>query len=85
MSLKIIIIEFASTCLGKDFQCMKCYLTFCCSCIKFVPEPEDSILLSTSLNIYRKFNHYSKALQLALQLNDLDLIREIFLSAKENP
>lgn len=54
------------------------------SCVKYVPEPEDSILLTTSLNIYRKFKHYSKALQLALQLNDLDLIREIFLSAKEN-
>ena len=57
---------------------------FCYSCVKYVPEPEDSILLTTSLNIYRKFKHYSKALQLALQLNDLDLIREIFLSAKEN-
>jgi len=55
-----------------------------CSCVKYVPEPEDSILLTTSLKIYRKFNHYSKALQLALQLNDLDLIREIFLSAKHD-
>ena len=52
--------------------------------MKYVPEPEDSILLATSLKIYRKFNHYSKALQLALQLNDFDLIRDIFLSAKEN-
>ena len=59
--------------------------SFYYSCVKYVPEPEDSILLTTSLKIYRKFKHYSKALQLALQLNDLDLIREIFLSAKENP
>lgn len=85
MSLKIIIIEFVSTCPGKDYDCVRFVLQPCYSCVKYVPEPEDSILLTTSLNIYRKFKHYSKALQLALQLNDLDLIREIFLSARENP
>ena len=81
----IIIIEFVSTCLGNALSvCVESLSVFYCSCVKYVPEPEDSILLTTSLTIYRKFNHYSKALQLALQLNDLDLIREIFLSAKEN-
>ena len=55
-----------------------------CSCVKYVPEPEDTILLTTSLKIYRKFDHYSKALQLALQLNDHDVIREVFLSAKHD-
>ena len=84
MSLKMIITESVSTCLGKHYVCVKLCVAFGYSCVKYVPEPEDSILLTTSLKIYRKFKHYSKALQLALQLNDLDLIREIFLSAKEN-
>ena len=54
-----------------------------CSCVKYVPEPEDTILLKTSLNIYRKFHQYSHALKLALMLNDSALIREIFLECPD--
>ena len=54
-----------------------------CSCVKYVPEPEDTILLKTSLDIYKKFNQYSHALRLALMLNDPALIREMFLECPD--
>ena len=49
------------------------------SCVKYVPEPEDSVLLHTALKIFRKFHCYPQALRLALMLNDLPLVKEIFL------
>ncbi len=53
------------------------------SCVKYVPEPEDSVLLKTTMSIYRKFNKYPQALRLALMLNDLDLSKEIFLECPD--
>ena len=49
------------------------------SCVKYVPEPEDSALLHIALKLYRKFNRYPQALRLALMLNDLPLAKEVFL------
>lgn len=51
--------------------------------MKYVPEPEDSVLLHTALKIYRKFECYPQALRLALMLNDLDLTKEIFLACPD--
>ncbi|XP_057297932.1 26S proteasome non-ATPase regulatory subunit 2-like [Hydractinia symbiolongicarpus] len=48
------------------------------SCVKYVPEPEDSQLLKCALDIYLKFNCFPEALNLAIQLNDIDLIKQIF-------
>ncbi|XP_019864481.1 PREDICTED: 26S proteasome non-ATPase regulatory subunit 2-like [Amphimedon queenslandica] len=56
------------------------YLT---SCVKYVPEPEDSTILKTSLQIYQKFHQYPHALRLALILNDSDEIRRIFLECPD--
>ena len=56
------------------------FLFFFCSCVSYVPEPEDSTLLKTALNIFRKFDHQPEAMKLAIQLNDVDLIKDIFLS-----
>ncbi len=53
------------------------------SCVKYVPEPEDSILLHTALKIYRRFRKYPQALRLALMLNDTYLIKEIFLECPD--
>ena len=55
-------------------------LISCYSCVSYVPEPEDSTLLKTALNIFRKFDHQPEAMKLAVQLNDVDLIKDIFLS-----
>jgi len=43
------------------------YLT---SCVPYVPEPENTTLLKTALDIFRKFDKFPQALRLALQLND---------------
>lgn len=48
--------------------------------MSYVPEPEDSTLLKTALNIFRKFDHQPEAMKLAIQLNDIDLIKDIFIS-----
>lgn len=54
-----------------------------CSCVKYVPEPEDTVLLRTALAVYRKFNKYPQALRLAMMLNDMQLVKEVFLECKE--
>ena len=51
-----------------------------CSCVSYVPEPEDSTLLKTALHIFRKFDRQPEAMKLAIQLNDVDLIKDIFVS-----
>ncbi|RXM95426.1 26S proteasome non-ATPase regulatory subunit 2 [Acipenser ruthenus] len=56
------------------------YLT---SCVSYVPEPENSALLKCALNIFRKFSRYPEALRLALMLNDMELVENIFTSCKE--
>ena len=57
------------------------YLT---SCVNYVPDPDDTKLLKTSLGIYRKFGRYPEAMKIAIQLNDIDLIKEVFLSCSES-
>ena len=56
------------------------YLT---SCVPYVPEPENTNLLKTALRIFRKFDQFPLAMRLALQLNDKELVEEIFLSCKD--
>ncbi|XP_044147030.1 26S proteasome non-ATPase regulatory subunit 2 [Bufo gargarizans] len=56
------------------------YLT---SCVSYVPEPENSSLLRCALSIFRKFNRYPEALRLALILNDMELVEDIFTSCKD--
>ena len=57
------------------------YLT---SCVPYVPDPENTNLLKTALRIFRKFEQYPQALRLALQLNEPQLVREIFLECKDS-
>jgi len=51
--------------------------------VPYVPEPENTTLLTTALEIFRKFERYPQALRLALQLNDSKLIQEIFMDCKD--
>ena len=53
------------------------------SCVPYVPDPENTTLLKTAVELYRKFNQYPQALRFAMQLNDIALIEEIFLSCKD--
>lgn len=56
------------------------YLT---SCVPYVPDPENTTLLTTALDLFRKFNQYPQALRLAMQLNNHTLIEEIFTSCPD--
>ncbi|XP_015516239.1 26S proteasome non-ATPase regulatory subunit 2 [Neodiprion pinetum] len=56
------------------------YLT---SCVPYVADPENSTLLHAALKLFRKFGQYPQALRLAMQLNDLTLIEDIFTSCKD--
>ncbi|XP_025834364.1 26S proteasome non-ATPase regulatory subunit 2 [Agrilus planipennis] len=62
------------------YQRVCLYLT---SCVPYVADPENTTLLQTTLLLLRKFNQYPQALRIAMQLNDHQLIEEIFLSCRD--
>lgn len=53
------------------------------ACVPFVPEPENETLMRTCLALFRKFEKWPQAMQMALKLNDLPSITEVFLSCSE--
>ncbi|TMW46881.1 hypothetical protein DOY81_008045 [Sarcophaga bullata] len=53
------------------------------SCYPYVPEPDNTIILETALQLSRKFNQYTQAMRLALMLNDMEKITEIFKETKD--
>ncbi|KAK2579619.1 hypothetical protein KPH14_011549 [Odynerus spinipes] len=57
------------------YQRVCLYLT---SCVPYVADPENTTLLQTAAKLYRKFGQYPQAVRLAMQLNDLPLIEDIF-------
>ncbi|CAG5116596.1 unnamed protein product [Candidula unifasciata] len=56
------------------------YLT---SCVPYVPDPENTVLLKCAVNLYRKFKQYPQALRFAMALNDMPLIEEIFFECPD--
>ncbi|CAG2224105.1 PSMD2 [Mytilus edulis] len=56
------------------------YLT---SCVPYVPDPENITLMKTAVDLYRKFNQFPQAIRFAMQLNDMKLVEEIFMSCKD--
>ncbi len=61
-----------------DEQAFKRVCLYLTSCVPYVPDPENTILIETALRIFRKFKQYPQAMRLALQLNREELIKEIF-------
>ena len=53
------------------------------SCVPYTAEPENTALLRTAVEIFQKFDRLPEALRLAMQLNDMDMIEDIFLSCKD--
>jgi 26S proteasome regulatory subunit N1 len=51
--------------------------SFFFSCVPYVPEPDDTKLLRTACKLYRHYDQYPLALRCAIQLNDMDLIRDL--------
>ena len=56
------------------------HVYLCSSCVSYVPEPDDTKLLKCSLAIYKKFDRYPEAMKIAIQLNNIELIKDVFLS-----
>ncbi|KAH7934918.1 hypothetical protein HPB52_001990 [Rhipicephalus sanguineus] len=56
------------------------YLT---SCVPYVPEPENTNLLKTAMEIFLKYERYPEALRLAMQLNEQDAIQLIFMKCPD--
>src|SRR5690606_32226641 len=48
------------------------------SCADYVPEPEDTEALRQALKIYQKMDKRPAALQLAIRLNDMDIVKELY-------
>ncbi|XP_058447673.1 26S proteasome non-ATPase regulatory subunit 2 [Malaya genurostris] len=48
------------------------------SCVPYVPEPENISLLKCALSLSRKFKMYTQAMRLAMMINDIQLIQDIF-------
>ncbi|KAL9904045.1 regulatory particle non-ATPase 1 [Glossina fuscipes fuscipes] len=53
------------------------------SCYPYVPEPDNTIILETALQLSIKFSQYTQAMRLALMLNNVDKITEIFKEPKD--
>ena len=53
------------------------------SCVPFVPDPENTNLLKTAFQIFRKFGQFPQAMRLALQLNDKDMVEDLFNSCTD--
>jgi 26S proteasome regulatory subunit N1 len=56
---------------------------FDCSCAPYVTPPDDIAILRTAHTIYLKHNQFPAALQIALRLNDMDLIKADFNSCPD--
>ncbi|KAI1301580.1 26S proteasome non-ATPase regulatory subunit 2 [Halotydeus destructor] len=56
------------------------YLT---SCVPYVPDPENTNLLKTASQIFLKFKRHPEALRLALQLQDLDQIKNVISNCSD--
>jgi len=65
----------------STFQRVCLYLN---SCVKYVPEPEDTELLKCAVKIFLKYDCYVQALNLGIALNDMDMIKDIFRKSSES-
>ncbi|KAG8195556.1 hypothetical protein JTE90_002182 [Oedothorax gibbosus] len=82
LAMEIEKLDMLGTHVDEDaFPRVALYLT---SCVAYVSEPENTNLLKCALQLFRKFNRYPEALKIAMQLNDITLIEEIFLACPDS-
>ena len=62
---------------------LRFFVFFFCSCVNYVPEPEDSALLNSAIRIFLRFDRFPDAAMLAVRLNDMDKVKEIFMNSAE--
>ncbi|CAH8460919.1 unnamed protein product [Schistosoma rodhaini] len=70
------LLEIYTSSLNYTRVCL--YLT---SCVAYLPTPDNNKVLQYATILYRKFEDLGNAMRCALRLNDMDLIREIFLES----
>nr|CAH8830327.1 unnamed protein product [Trichobilharzia regenti] len=70
------LLEVYTTSLNYSRVCL--YLT---SCVAYLPTPDNTKVLQYATILYRKFEDLGNAMRCALRLNDMNLIREIFLES----
>ncbi|XP_063243061.1 26S proteasome non-ATPase regulatory subunit 2 [Bacillus rossius redtenbacheri] len=56
------------------------YLT---SCVPYVPDPENIMLLHAAMAIFKRFKQFPQALRVAMQMNSMQFIEEIFNSCED--
>ncbi|CAG2054498.1 unnamed protein product [Timema podura] len=56
------------------------YLT---SCVPYVPDPENIMLLHIAMSIFKRFKQYPQALRVAMQMNTMQFTEEIFNSCTD--
>jgi hypothetical protein len=59
------------------------WLLFYSSCVPYVPDPENTTLLQASLRLFKRFDQFPQAMRVAMQLNDMHLMEEIFTSCSD--
>lgn len=74
-------VELLSDYVDKDTYPRVCL--YLLSCVSYVPEPEDTILLKTVFGLYMKFNQDLLAMRCAIQLNDMDLVQQVMRECKD--
>ncbi|KAL3645444.1 26S proteasome non-ATPase regulatory subunit 2 A [Castilleja foliolosa] len=52
---------------------------------KYLPGPDDSLVLDIAHSIYMKFEQYPRALQIALSLYNLQYVKELFQTCHDRP
>ncbi|CAH8461564.1 unnamed protein product [Schistosoma mattheei] len=70
------LLEMYTSSLNYTRVCL--YLT---SCVAYLPTPDNNKVLQYATILYRKFEDLGNAMRCALRLNDMNLIREIFLES----
>ncbi|CAK9297284.1 unnamed protein product [Gordionus sp. m RMFG-2023] len=65
---------------NENYQRVALYLI---SCINYVPEPDNTNLLKTAMEIYKIFDKPVEAMTLAIQMNNPDIIKKQFDSCED--
>ncbi|KAH9497340.1 26S proteasome non-ATPase regulatory subunit 2 [Dermatophagoides farinae] len=55
------------------------------SVVPFVPDPDNTNLLKTIMSIFLKYDKLTEAIRVAMQLQDIEAIQEIFDKAEKDP
>ncbi|UXI16019.1 hypothetical protein NH340_JMT01962 [Sarcoptes scabiei] len=70
--------------IDNDDICQKVCL-YLRSVVPFVPDPENTNLLNTIVSIFLKFNKLTEAVRVAMQLQDIEMVKKIFDQAVSDP